>query len=219
MTNAESNITQQVAPGTLYIISAPSGAGKSSLLSALLELLGGSLVLSISHTTRAPRPGEADGREYHFIDEARFTEMAANGEFLEHARVFDNLYGTSQAGIEAQLAAGQDVVLEIDWQGAQQVRKVMPDVVGIFILPPSRQALQDRLRGRGQDDETVIDRRMRDAVGEMSHYNEYDYLVINDDFDTARDELANIVRGRSQRLAAQSIRHERLLEALLADPG
>ena len=219
MPKTKSNTAQQVAPGTLYIISAPSGAGKSSLLTALLEHMDGKLVLSISHTTRAPRPGEVDGREYHFVDETAFTEMVSNGEFLEHARVFDNLYGTSQAGIESQLAAGLDVVLEIDWQGAQQVRKTMPDAVGIFILPPSRQALHDRLHGRGQDDETIIERRMRDAVSEMSHYNEYHYLVVNDDFDMARDELAAIVRGQRQRLGAQSIRHEPLLEALLAKPG
>ncbi|MGD2136912.1 MAG: guanylate kinase [Gammaproteobacteria bacterium] len=204
--------------GTLFVISAPSGAGKSSLLRALLETMGGELVVSVSHTTRYPRPGEVDGRDYHFIDEMAFRKMVANGEFLEFAQVFDNMYGTSQQGIEEQLTSGRDVVLEIDWQGAQQVRKAMPGSVGIFILPPSRQALEQRLRDRRQDVDEVIVRRMREAVDEMSHYNEYDYIVVNDVFRTAHDELAAIIRSHRLRLAVQVQRHEGLLEELLAQP-
>jgi len=207
------------AGGTLYIVSAPSGAGKSSLLRALLASMGDALALSVSHTTRAPRPGEADGRDYHFVDVDTFREMAAAGAFLEHARVFDNFYGTSRAGVEAQLATGQDVILEIDWQGARLVRELLPQTVSIFILPPSRAALGERLRQRGQDDAAVIERRMRDAVSEMSHYHEYDYLVINDVFATAQEELAAIVRSRRLRLVPQARRHAGLLGALLAPAG
>ena len=202
--------------GTLYIISAPSGAGKSSLLRAVLDTSGDELALSISHTTRAPRPGEVDGQDYHFVDTGTFREMIASDDFLEHAEVFDNFYGTSKAGVQAQLAAGQDVILEIDWQGARQVRTLMPESVGIFILPPSREALRERLQNRGQDDETVIERRMRAAVSEMSHYDEYDYLIINDDFRQAQDELASIMRSRRLRLPAQAGRQGSLLADLLA---
>jgi guanylate kinase len=205
--------------GTLFIISAPSGTGKTSLLRDVLESSVDELVLSISHTTRSPRPGEVDGVDYHFVDEDRFREMIDAGAFLEHARVFDNFYGTSQAGIEAQLDAGQDVILEIDWQGAAQVRKVLPECVGIFILPPSRAALEERLRGRGQDDDEIIARRMRDAVSEMSHYGEYDYLIINDVFAAARDELASIIQCRQLRLQAQQQRHVALLKDLLVSTG
>jgi guanylate kinase len=205
--------------GTLFIISAPSGAGKTSLLCNVLESAGDELALSISHTTRSPRPGEVDGRHYHFVDEERFREMIDAGAFLEHARVFDYFYGTSQAGVESQLAAGQDVILEIDWQGAAQVRKVLPESVGIFILPPSRAALEERLRNRGQDDDEVIARRMQDAVSEMSHYGEYDYLIINDVFAAARDELAAIIKCRQLRLPAQQQRHAALLGDLLASAG
>jgi len=202
--------------GTLYIISAPSGAGKSSLLRALLDDSGGDVVLSVSHTTRMPRPGELDGREYHFVDSGLFQAMADRGEFLEHAQVFDNFYGTSQKGIEAQLSRGLDVILEIDWQGARQVRRLVPGAVGIFILPPSRQALEERLQGRGQDDKAVIARRMSDAVSEMSHYSEYDYLVINDVFQVACDDLASIIRGNRLRIGGQGPRHAALLTSLLA---
>lgn len=212
-------VTPEVAgQGTLYVISAPSGAGKSSLLRAVLETSGEELALSVSHTTRDPRPGEVDGQDYHFVDTATFREMIAADDFLEHAEVFDNFYGTSRAGVQAQLAAGQDVILEIDWQGARQVRRLMPGCVGIFILPPSREALRERLQGRGQDEETVIERRMRDAVSEMSHYDEYDYLIINDDFRQAQDALASILRSRRLRLDAQAGRHGALLATLLA-PG
>jgi guanylate kinase len=207
---------QPVVRGTLFVISAPSGAGKSSLLRALLESMSGDLVVSVSHTTRYPRPGEVDGRDYHFVDQTAFRKMIANGEFLEFAEVFDNMYGTSQRGIEEQLAAGKDVVLEIDWQGAQQVRKVMPGCVGIFILPPSRQTLEQRLRDRRQDVDEVIARRMRDAADEMSHYNEYDYLVVNDVFQAAHNELAAIIHCHRLRLESQVQRYEGLLEDLLA---
>jgi len=207
------------AGGTLYIVSAPSGAGKSSLLRALLASTGSELALSVSHTTRAPRPGEVDGRDYHFVDVETFREMAEAGAFLEHAQVFDNFYGTSRAGVEAQLATGQDVILEIDWQGARLVRAQLPQTVSIFILPPSRAALGERLRQRGQDDAAVIERRMRDAVSEMSHYDEYDYLVINDVFATAQEELAAILRSRRLRLEPQARRHAGLLDGLLAPVG
>jgi guanylate kinase len=205
--------------GTLYVVSAPSGAGKTSLVRALLDSTGDELVLSVSHTTRAPRPGEVDGRDYHFVDVETFRRMIDNEEFLEHARVFDNYYGTARQGIEMQLAQGRDVILEIDWQGARQVRQALPESVGIFILPPSREALQERLRSRGQDDEAVIARRMQDAVNEMSHYGEYDYLVINEVFRTAHDELAAITRSRRLRLAVQQQRHAALLVTLLASTG
>jgi guanylate kinase len=213
---SENTATTSAAEGTLYIISAPSGAGKSSLLRAVLESAGEELALSVSHTTRAPRPGEVDGQDYHFVDTGTFRDMIDRQEFLEHAEVFDNFYGTSRGSVQAQLAAGQDVILEIDWQGAGQVRSLMPGCIGIFILPPSREALRERLQGRGQDDAAVIERRMRDAVSEMSHYDEYDYLVINDDFDVARDELAAIFRSRRLRLPAQVRRQQALLAGLLA---
>jgi guanylate kinase len=205
--------------GTLYVVSAPSGAGKTSLVRALLDSTGDELVLSVSHTTRAPRPGEVDGRDYHFVDVETFRRMIDNEAFLEHARVFDNYYGTARQGIETQLTQGRDVILEIDWQGARQVRQALPESVGIFILPPSRVVLQERLRARGQDDEAVITRRMQDAVNEMSHYGEYDYLVINEVFRTAHDELAAITRSRRLRLAGQQQRHAALLAALLASTG
>ena len=209
-------MTQTTTTGTLYIISAPSGAGKSSLLRAMLENSGAGVALSVSHTTRTPRPGEVDGKDYHFVDAETFQAMVGRGEFLEHAQVFDNYYGTSQKAIEEQLSRGQDVILEIDWQGARQVRKLVPGAVGIFILPPSRQALEERLKGRGQDDAAVIERRMQDAVSEMSHYSEYDYLVINDVFEDARDELAAIIAGHRLRIEGQAQRHEALLAGLLA---
>ena len=202
--------------GTLYIISAPSGAGKSSLLRVLLESRASSLALSVSHTTRAPRPGEIDGEDYHFVDEATFREMVSADAFFEHAQVFDNFYGTSKQGVIDQLEAGLDVILEIDWQGARLIREQLPAVVSIFILPPSCEALQQRLQDRGQDDDAVIARRMRDAVSEMSHYDEYDYLVVNDVFLTAVDELAAVMLSHRLRLPAQRQRHAGLLTGLLA---
>jgi guanylate kinase len=207
------------ARGTLYIISAPSGAGKSSLLRALLEsgrVTG--VEISVSHTTRAARPGEVDGVDYHFVDMPAFDVMVAADDFLEHARVFDNCYGTSRSAVETRLAGGVDVILEIDWQGARRVRELLPAAVSIFILPPTRAALESRLTDRGQDDAAVIARRMRDAVSEMSHYGEYDYLVINDDFQQAVDALVAIFRGEGDALALakQAEAQSGLLASLLA---
>jgi guanylate kinase len=207
------------AGGTLYIISAPSGAGKSSLLRALLESgrVDG-VEISVSHTTRAARPGEVDGVDYHFVDMPAFEAMVAADDFLEHARVFDNCYGTSRSAVETRLAGGVDVILEIDWQGARRVRELLPAAVSVFILPPTRAALEARLTGRGQDDAAVIARRMRDAVSEMSHYSEYDYLVINDDFQQAVDDLVAIFSGAGDALALakQAETHSGLLASLLA---
>jgi len=202
--------------GTLYIISAPSGAGKTSLVEALLDS-DPDITVSISHTTRTMRPGEVDGINYHFIDHATFSQMIEQGDFLEHAEVFDHQYGTSGTAVESQLAAGKDVILEIDWQGARQVRKLMPENISIFILPPSRDALHERLAGRGQDTEEIIDRRMRDAVSETSHYNEYEYLVINDDFDTALADLSAIVSANRLKLTRQTDIHGQMLAELLDD--
>jgi guanylate kinase len=201
--------------GTLYIFAAPSGAGKTSLVKALVDSTD-NIEVSVSHTTRAPRPGEIDGVNYHFIDTSKFQEMVAKGDFLEHAQVFDNFYGTARTNIEQRLAAGADVILEIDWQGARQVREQFPDCIGVFILPPSRESLEERLRNRGQDDDEVIARRMRDAVKEMSHYTEFDYLVVNDDFNTALAELGAIVTARRLRTDNQASRYQPMLQALLA---
>ena len=203
-----------MATGTLYILSAPSGAGKTSLLKALREQ-DGALQVSVSHTTRTMRPGEEDGRHYHFVGREAFQQMVADGEFLEHAEVFGNFYGTSEAEVRLQLEQGRDTVLEIDWQGARQVRERFPEALSVFILPPSPEALLDRLSARGQDSDEVIEERMRQAVSEMSHYEEFDYLVINDDFDTALGELAAIVNARRLRLSAQASRHAERIRALL----
>lgn len=201
--------------GTLYIISAPSGAGKTSLVKALLKATP-DITVSVSHTTRKPRPGETDGVEYHFVDVDTFRLMVADGAFLEHAQVFDNFYGTSRSAALDLLKRGIDVILEIDWQGARQVRTMIPGAVSIFILPPSRQALDERLRGRGQDGEEVIARRMRDAISEMSHYAEFDYLVINDQFEQALLELQSIIAARRLRTAVQQANQRELLSSLLA---
>jgi len=211
--------TGPAGSGTLYIISAPSGAGKSSLLRALLETMGEDLVVSVSHTTRAPRPGEVDGADYHFVEGVIFEAMVSQGDFLEYARVFDNHYGTSRQAVVDRLATGVDVILEIDWQGARVVRELLPAAVSIFILPPSLEALQQRLQERGQDAAEVIARRMRDAVSEMSHFDEYDYLVINDVFETALEELAVIMRCGQLRLAPQQRRQAALLADLLVSAG
>ncbi len=204
----------KILSGTLYIISAPSGAGKTSLVKALLDQ-DKQLTVSVSNTTREAREGEQDGVDYHFTRLDRFEEMVAAGEFLEHAKVFDNRYGTSQAEVERLLAQGLDVILEIDWQGAQQARERMPGCVAIYILPPSLEALKSRLRGRGQDDDEIIARRMQDARSECSHYDEYNYLIINDNFDTALADLASIFRAGRQRLLVQRIACRKLLTALL----
>lgn len=200
--------------GTLFVISAPSGAGKTSLVKALLEQTD-HIGVSVSHTTRAMREGEKNGVDYHFVEKATFEKMVEQAEFLEHAQVFDNYYGTASANIEASLAAGDDVILEIDWQGAAQVRKQLPYAVNIFILPPSQAALEERLKGRGQDSDEIIQRRMRDAKSETSHYSEYDYLVVNDQFEVALAELKSIVLARRCRYEAQTRRRAALLTELL----
>lgn len=187
-------------PGILFIVSAPSGAGKTSLLKALVEQHG-DLAVSVSHTTRAPRPGEADGVHYHFVDMADFERMVAASEFLEHARVFDNYYGTSAASVRQPLQKGRDVVLEIDWQGARQVRQAFAGAVSIFVIPPSVEELRRRLSARGQDSAEVVERRMKDALDELSHFGEYDYLVVNDRFEDALGELHCIVRAERLRCA------------------
>jgi guanylate kinase len=203
-----------LCPGNLYIISAPSGAGKTSLVNALVTLLD-DLKVSISHTTRPCRPGEADGVNYHFTTGAQFKRMLEEGAFLESAEVFGNYYGTSQHWVREALAAGSDVILEIDWQGAQQVRRLMPEATSIFILPPSRATLQERLNKRGQDPDDVIAQRMAAAISEMSHYAEADYLVVNDHFDTALDELrAILIAGRLQLNKQQQRQAQRLSELL-----
>ncbi|MCX2778614.1 guanylate kinase [Microbulbifer thermotolerans] len=200
--------------GTLFTVSAPSGAGKTSLVKALVDS-DNQVTVSVSHTTRPMRPGERDGVNYHFVDRDAFVEMLNRNAFLEHAQVFDNFYGTSREWVEQTLASGRDVILEIDWQGAAQVRRLLPDTVGIFILPPSQQALRERLTGRGQDEQSVIEKRMAQAIDEMSHYVEADYLVINDNFDEALRELRAIVTAQRSRLQCQQQRHGALLEALL----
>ncbi len=201
--------------GRLFVIAAPSGAGKTSLVRELLAQEPG-LHLSVSHTTRNRRPNEVDGREYHFATVEEFRRLAERGEFLEHAQVFDNLYGTSRVFVEQRLDAGQDVVLEIDWQGAQQVRRALPQCVTIFILPPSRRALAERLATRATDSVQVIQRRLRDAGADMSHYAEFDYVVVNDDFAHAVADLRRIVAGDAADLASDRPQLAALLAELLA---
>lgn len=204
-----------ITTGTLYIISAPSGAGKTSLVKALLD--SEALIrVSVSHTTRAMRPGEVDGVNYHFTSREQFHGMLDNNEFLEHAEVFGNLYGTSQKWVEQTLSEGFDLILEIDWQGAQQVRRLMPLAKSIFILPPTQEALRHRLTNRGQDSGEIIEQRMREAVSEMSHYVEYDYLLINDDFAHALSDLKAIFRANQLLQSPQQQRHTGLLSELLA---
>jgi guanylate kinase len=200
--------------GRLFVIAAPSGAGKTSLVKALLERRP-ELRLSISHTTRSIRPTELEGREYYFVSVPEFRERVARGEFLEHAQVFDNYYGTGRGPVEQQLSAGRDVILEIDWQGARQVRKALPEGLTVFILPPSRRALEERLRSRGTDSDEVIARRLRDAVGDMSHWGEFDYVVVNDDFDRAVADLARIVDGDGEDLRANRQGLQPLIKDLL----
>ncbi|MBV0933940.1 guanylate kinase [Marinobacterium weihaiense] len=202
--------------GTLYILSAPSGAGKTSLVKALLQQ-DEQVVVSVSHTTRDMRPGEQDGVDYNFVTMDAFNALIEQGQFLEYAEVFGNKYGTSQQWVKEQLAAGRDVILEIDWQGAEQVRHLMPEAVTVFILPPSRAALRERLNARGQDSEAVIDGRMAEATSEMSHYPEYDYLLINDDFETALQQLASLFSARRLRQSAQQLKQAGLLEQLLSE--
>lgn len=200
--------------GTLFTVSAPSGAGKTSLVNALI-LRDPGLRVSVSHTTRPMRPGEHDGVNYHFIDAASFRAMLERAEFLEHAQVFGNLYGTSRVWVEQQLASGTDVILEIDWQGAQQVKRLMPQTRAIFILPPSSATLRQRLTARGQDDNAVIDARMAEAVEEMSHYIESDYLIVNQDFETALAQLQAIVDCQRLRTSRRQEELAGLLHELL----
>ena len=201
-------------PGTLYIISAPSGAGKTSLVKKLTADLE-KLVVSISHTTRQQRPGEINKRDYFFIESDDFKNMLGEQAFLEHAQVFDNYYGTARQTVEENLENGIDVILEIDWQGAMQVRKTLPECVSIFILPPSTTVLEQRLRNRAQDSDQTIARRMQDAVTEISHYNEYDYLVVNDDFNEALMQLKCIIISNRLRKQSQKDSLATLLASLL----
>jgi guanylate kinase len=203
--------------GMLVIVSAPSGAGKTSLVAALLER-DPRLVVSVSHTTRPKRPREHDGVNYHFVDRGRFLKMVDAGEFLEHAEVFGHHYGTSMAAVDAERAAGRDVVLEIDFQGAAQVRGRYPEAVSVFILPPAAATLATRLTQRGEDDAAVIRERLDKARWEMSHYRDYDYLLVNDDFAAAVDDLAGIVRAERLRLFRQQRRLGSLLDDLLKAP-
>jgi len=201
--------------GTLFVVSAPSGAGKTSLVKALVESVP-DLHVSVSHTTRPQRPGEENGVNYHFVDKAEFSAMLQDNAFLEHAEVFGNWYGTSARGVSDQLNAGLDVILEIDWQGAEQIRRQVPEAVSIFILPPSREVLLERLEGRGQDSESVIQGRMAEAVEQISHHVEFDYIVINDVFNTALEELQSIVLSQRLRHGKQVAKHEPLISSLLS---
>lgn len=201
--------------GTLFTLSAPSGAGKTSLVTALLEDCE-HIKVSVSHTTRPRRPGEIDGTDYHFVDDASFIDMLNHDAFLEHAQVFDHYYGTSSQWVEDTLVSGVDVILEIDWQGATQIHRLIPDCVRIFILPPSLDSLTSRLTERGQDNAEVIARRVAQAQEEISHYVESDYLVINDNFDTALGELHAVVQAQRLRLDVQQDKHAELLSALLS---
>lgn len=201
--------------GTLYTISAPSGAGKTSLVNALVKQRP-EIQVSVSHTTRTIRPGEVDGVNYHFVEKETFVSMLSDTAFLEHAEVFGNYYGTSQQWVEETLRQGTDVILEIDWQGAEQVGKLMPNAVAIFILPPSKQALEHRLTDRGQDSQEIIEKRMSEAQSEMSHYVEADYIVINDDFDEALSQLSAIFVALRNTITQQKVRHQTLLNDLLS---
>jgi guanylate kinase len=213
--SADNSLNAGARRGRLYVISAPSGAGKTSLVAALLEA-DTRVEVSVSHTTRAPRPGEENGVNYHFVSLLEFEGLIGESDFLEHAKVFDNYYGTSKNWLEQRMAAGQDVILEIDWQGAQQVRKVMPETLSVFILPPSKAALRERLTGRGQDSEDVIERRMADATSESSHYHEYDYLVINDKFDDALSDLGAIFKSNRLKTDVQQGQHKEIISELLS---
>ncbi len=203
--------------GRLFVISAPSGAGKTSLVKALLQRKP-ELHVSVSYTTRKKRPTEEDGREYHFISVTDFQQLVAQGQFLEHAQVFDNFYGTGRRPVDVELTQGNNVVLEIDWQGARQVRNAMPACVTVFILPPSRHALEERLRKRQTDSEDVIARRLRDAVDDMSHWGEFDYVVVNDEFEKAVADLVSIVESEGNARHADALRAQRpQLQGLLRD--
>ncbi|MBV2209420.1 MAG: guanylate kinase [Thermomonas sp.] len=203
--------------GTLYIVAAPSGAGKSSIVNAVLAR-DANISLSVSFTSRAPRPGEVQGKHYHFVSAQAFEAMVADGDFFEHALVHGDLKGTARQSVEPFLAAGRDVLLEIDWQGARQVRAKMPDAISVFILPPSRAALEERMRKRGQDTEAVIQRRLAAAREEMSHYGEFDYVIVNEVFETAVTEMCSIFTASRLRREYQQARRPELLHALLDGP-
>lgn len=223
----QSDTINDMTPGTLYLISAPSGAGKTSLVKALVQDSQGDnledksneqkLCVSVSHTTRAIRTGENDGINYHFVSPAYFIKMRDNNDFLEHAEVFGNYYGTSQSWVESRLAQGWDVILEIDWQGAAQVQALLPQAIGVFILPPSLPALRERLTLRGQDDSSVIEERMAEAVNEISHFEQAHYLVINDNFNTALDDMKSIIRSAKLSTNLQTSRQQALLHELLSE--
>ncbi len=202
------------ASGCLFVLAAPSGGGKTSLVAALLEREPG-IRLSVSYTTRPPRPGEEDGVHYHFVDEAHFMALKAAGEFLEHAHVHGNWYATSATWLRSEIARGHDVLVEIDWQGAAQVRKLIPDAVHVFILPPSLASLKERLEKRGQDAPEVIARRLAAAREEMRHCDDFDYVIMNQDFARAVDDLSAIVRAARLTAARQTVRHAHLLARLL----
>ena len=200
--------------GQLFVISAPSGAGKTSLVAATIARVS-DLTVSVSHTTRSPRPGEVDGRDYHFVDQSEFDALITSQALFEHAQVFGNFYGTSKEAIESQLASGIDVILEIDWQGASQVRMMAPDAVSIFILPPTRDALRARLIGRQQDDSTIIDARMAEADETIEQAPHFDYWVVNDDFEIALEQLKSIIISHRQRRPQIQAKHPNFLEKLL----
>jgi guanylate kinase len=219
-TSASSKLhTSAKTLGNLFIIAAPSGAGKSTLIKSILakSTEQQAMQLSVSHTTRKPRPGETNGIEYHFVDHAEFEAMIEQDAFYEYAEVFGNYYGTSKAAISDKLDQGIDVFLDIDWQGARQIKQQNPDVIGIFITPPSISALEERLTGRGQDSAEVIAGRMAEAKSEMSHYNEFDFVVVNDDLEQAKSAFESIVVSCRSRLDKQEIRHQALFEQLLAE--
>nr|WP_313096936.1 guanylate kinase [Moraxella sp. CTOTU48717] len=202
--------------GSLFIITAASGTGKTSLVKQLVATTN-DLAVSISHSTRKPRPGEIDGQHYHFVSREIFADMIKQGEFLEHAEVFENYYGTAQSTVEFMLSNGLDVILEIDWQGALQVQRLRPDATTIFILPPDRQSLRQRLSNRGQDSQEVIEKRLAGSVNEMSQYVNFDYVVINDNFDVALAELKSIIIANRLTLAKQQERHAGRIEQLLSE--
>ena len=209
-------MTAPSTPGTLFIVAAPSGAGKSSIVNAVLAR-DANLCLSISFTSRQPRPGERHAEHYHFIAVDEFKAMIRNGDFFEYAEVHGDWKGTARQSVEPQLSTGRDVLLEIDWQGARQVRSKIPNAVSVFILPPSRKALEERMRKRGQDTEEVIQQRLAAARDEMSHYGEFDYLIVNEDFDTAVREMCSIFTASRLRKDAQVARHAKLITSLLTD--
>ena len=200
--------------GNIFVVAAPSGAGKTSLVNALIETTA-SAHLSVSHTTREPRPGEENGKHYHFVERSEFEEMRRSNQFLEHAEVFGNLYGTSRQTVQDQIDNGCDVILEIDWQGARQVKTAMPGAIGIFVLPPSRKTLQQRLLSRGQDSADTIDHRMAESCDEISHFEEFDYIVVNDQFENALNDLICIVRSARLQRESQAARLQTLIKNLL----